>query len=77
MTGEATVDAYGDDEQALGFHAMIVDNLKISGGYAVAPPFVERGLRRGCLPGILAARRLGIGFRGVNIVRPRAARWGR
>jgi hypothetical protein len=29
MTGEATVDAYGDDEQALGFHAMIVDNLKI------------------------------------------------
>ena len=29
MTGGATVDAYGDDEQAMGFHAMIVDNLKI------------------------------------------------
>jgi hypothetical protein len=29
MTGEATVEAYGDDEQAPGFHAMIVDNLKI------------------------------------------------
>jgi hypothetical protein len=29
MTGEATVDAHGDDEQVLGFHAMIVDNLKI------------------------------------------------
>lgn len=36
MTGEATVDAYGDDEQALGFHAMIVDNLKI--------PFVTSAL---------------------------------
>jgi hypothetical protein len=29
MAGEATVDAYGDDEQAMRFHAMIVDNLKI------------------------------------------------
>jgi hypothetical protein len=29
MAEEATVDAYGDDEQAMGFHAMIVDNLKI------------------------------------------------
>lgn len=29
MTEKATVDADGDDEQAPGFHAMIVDNLKI------------------------------------------------
>ncbi len=29
MAGEATVDAYGEDEQAMGFHAMIVDNLKV------------------------------------------------
>jgi hypothetical protein len=29
MAEEATVDAYGDDEQAMGFHAMIVDNLKV------------------------------------------------
>ena len=29
MAEEATVDAYGEDEQAMGFHAMIVDNLKV------------------------------------------------
>jgi hypothetical protein len=29
MAEEATVDAYGDDEQAMGFHATIVDNLKV------------------------------------------------
>jgi Calcium binding len=29
MAEEATVDAYGDDEQAMGFHAMIVDSLKV------------------------------------------------
>jgi hypothetical protein len=29
MAEEATVDAYGDDEQAMGFHAMFVDSLKI------------------------------------------------
>lgn len=29
MAGEATVDAYGDDEQAMSFHAMFVDNLEI------------------------------------------------
>jgi len=29
MAEEATVDAYGDDEQAMGSHVMIVDNLKI------------------------------------------------
>jgi hypothetical protein len=29
MTEEATVDAYGEDEQAMGFHAVIVDNVKV------------------------------------------------
>ena len=29
MAEEATVNAYGDDEQAMGFHAMIADNLTI------------------------------------------------
>ena len=29
MAEEATVGTYGDDEQAMGFRAMIVDNLKI------------------------------------------------
>lgn len=29
MAEEATVDAYGEDEQAMGFHTMIVDNLKL------------------------------------------------
>jgi hypothetical protein len=29
MAEEATVDYYGEDEQALGFHTMIVDNLKV------------------------------------------------
>lgn len=29
MAWEATVDANGGDEQAMGFHAMFVDNLKI------------------------------------------------
>jgi hypothetical protein len=29
MAEEATVDAYGEDEQAMGFHTMIVDNLKV------------------------------------------------
>jgi hypothetical protein len=28
IAAEATVDAYGDDEQAMGFHAVIVDNFK-------------------------------------------------
>ncbi|HUK69029.1 MAG TPA: hypothetical protein VLW50_09820 [Streptosporangiaceae bacterium] len=36
MTGEATVDAYGDDEQAMGFHAMIVDNLSPAHRYGAA-----------------------------------------
>lgn len=29
MAEEATVDCYDEDEQALGFHTMIVDNLKV------------------------------------------------
>ena len=29
MADYATVDAYGEDEQAMGFHAVIVDNLKM------------------------------------------------
>jgi len=29
LPGEATVDAYGEDEQAMGFHTMIVDNLEL------------------------------------------------
>ena len=29
MAEEATVDAYGEDEQAMGFRAMIADNLKV------------------------------------------------
>jgi calcium binding protein len=29
MAEEATVDAYGDDEQAMGFHTMIADNLEM------------------------------------------------
>jgi hypothetical protein len=29
MAEEATVDAYGEDEQAMGFQAMITDNLKV------------------------------------------------
>jgi Calcium binding len=29
MAEEATVDCYGEDEQAMGFHTMIVDNLKM------------------------------------------------
>jgi hypothetical protein len=28
MAEEATVDAYGDHEQAMGFHAMIVDTSR-------------------------------------------------
>ena len=28
MAEEATVDAYGEDEQAMDFHTMIADNLK-------------------------------------------------
>ncbi len=29
LAGEATVDAYDEDEQAMGFHTMIVDNLEL------------------------------------------------
>ncbi len=29
MAGHATVDAYGEDEQAMGFHAVMVDNVKM------------------------------------------------
>jgi Calcium binding len=29
MAEEATVDAYGEDEEAMGFQAMIADNLKV------------------------------------------------
>ena len=29
MTEEATVDANGEDEQVMGFHTMIVDNLEV------------------------------------------------
>lgn len=29
MIEDATVDAYGDDEQAAGFHVMITDNLRM------------------------------------------------
>jgi hypothetical protein len=29
MAEDATVDAYSEDEQAMGFHAVIVDNVKM------------------------------------------------
>jgi hypothetical protein len=29
MAEDATVDCHGDDEQAMGFHTMIMDNLKV------------------------------------------------
>jgi hypothetical protein len=29
MAEEAIVDAYGDDEQAMGFHTMIADNVEV------------------------------------------------